>query len=190
VVQTFCPLTINVEFISSGKLASKNQIGIEKFLLWGLKWPVYVSIPFDDSCWCFSSCWKLISIFRICPVFLTFCLLRLTRDHQLRIYLLSSLSLSLKVTWWHRRISCFRIASVCLNLISSIMLLFCFRLKIDFNFQNLSCAPNFLSFQADHQLQIYFQWMLISCSFFSLPLWRPWMKSSIVPPGVQGWSHP
>ena len=32
----------------------------------------------------------------------------------------------------------------------------------------MSCAPNFLSFQDDHQLRIYFQWMLISCALYDM----------------------
>jgi hypothetical protein len=39
-----------IKFVSSGWLASKNQVGIEEFP--ALILPVQVSIPFDDLC-CF-----------------------------------------------------------------------------------------------------------------------------------------
>jgi hypothetical protein len=48
---------------------------------------------------------------------------------------------------------------------------FCFRLKIDFNFQNVSCAPNFLSSQASATMDQV---------IYSAP-WRPGMKSSLEP---------
>ena len=51
----------------------------------------------------------------------------------------------IKESSWHRRTSCFEIASASFNPIWWFMLLFCFRLKIDSYLQNLSCAPNFLS---------------------------------------------
>ena len=73
------------------------------------------------------------------------------------------------------------------------MLWFWFRLKIDFNFQNVSCAPNFLSSQASAAMgEVIYSAPLasmgevihsasgqkLSPSLF----WQPWMKSSIVPP--------
>lgn len=51
------------------------------------------------------------------------------------------------------------------------MLWFCFRLKIDFNFQNVSCAPNFLFSQASATMDEV---------IYSAP-WCPWQKSAIVP---------
>jgi hypothetical protein len=60
------------------------------------------------------------------------------------------------------------------------MLLFCFTLKIDFNFQNVSGAPNFLSFQASATMDEV---------IYSAPL-RPWVKSSIVPAARSGFSVP
>jgi hypothetical protein len=50
------------------------------------------------------------------------------------------------------------------------MLWLCFRLKIDFNFQNVSCAPNFLFSQASATMDDV---------IYSAPS-RPWVKSSIV----------
>jgi hypothetical protein len=50
------------------------------------------------------------------------------------------------------------------------MLWICFRLKIDFNFQNVFCAPNFLTSQASATMDEV---------IYSAPS-RPWVKSSIV----------
>jgi len=69
------------------------KLALKTFLLWGFQWPVYVSIPFDDSCCCF------------------------------------------------------------------------FILKFDINFQNLSCAPKFLSSQADQwPVTTNFEFISSGCS--------------------------
>ena len=69
------------------------------------------------------------------------------------------------------------------------MLWVCFRLKIDFNFQNVFCAPNFLSSQASATMDEV---------IYSAPS-CPWVKSSIVQAarscprpyfGNNGRSHP
>jgi hypothetical protein len=54
VLQTFFLLSqILIKIVSSGWLASKNQVGIGE--LPALKYPVQVSIPFGDSCSFFVS---------------------------------------------------------------------------------------------------------------------------------------